>query len=70
MKELHMADSDGSLEAQLIDLYRGQRILLTELGTCEPTQIVAMVRGLEEQLVAIYGERADTESELPVFGPK
>ena len=70
MKELNMAGSDGSLEAQLVALYRGQKLLLSELGTCEPTEIVAMVKGLQEQLIAIYAERTDAETQLPVFSPE
>jgi len=70
MKELDIADADGSLEAQLIALYRGQRMLLTELGTSDPAEIIALVKGLHEQLVAIYDARADAKSQLPVFHPE
>ena len=70
MKELDIADADGSLEAQLIALYRGQRMLLTELGTSDPAEIIALVKGLHEQLVAIYAARADAKSQLPVVHPE
>jgi hypothetical protein len=68
MKEMALPDDDGSLEAQLLDLYRGQRVLLTRLGTSDPEEIVAMVKNLEEQLVAVYAECDTAGSRLPVYG--
>ncbi|HCP45490.1 MAG TPA: hypothetical protein DIU15_05585 [Deltaproteobacteria bacterium] len=70
MQPINLANHDGSLEAQLIDLYRGQSFLLSRLGTSDPSQLVALVEGLQEQLVAIYSESDGALGRLPVCRPK
>lgn len=66
MEQSHLANSDGSLEAQLLDLYQGQGMLLSRLGTSDPLQLIALVEGLQAQLVAIYSESDNAAGELPV----
>ena len=67
MKEIQLPEDDGSLEAQLLDLYRGQRLLLEHIGTSEPSEIIALIEGLQDQLVALYGAQDRAGSRLPVF---
>ena len=69
MKQSQVSTSDGSLEAQLVDLYRGQRMLLSRLGTSDPLELIALVEGLQEQLLAIYAESDNAGDQLPVFRP-
>jgi hypothetical protein len=61
MREVTLPNDDGSLEAQLLALYTGQKLLLERLGTSDPNLIIAMFDSMEEQLVALYADADDSE---------
>ena len=61
MREVTLPNDDGSLEAQLLTLYTGQKLLLERLGTSDPSLIIAMFDSMEEQLVALYADADDSE---------
>lgn len=54
----------ASLEAQLVDLYKGNEHLLKELGTADADQILAMVKSLEAQLGELAHHQAIESLEL------
>ena len=56
-------DEDGGMEAQLASLYAERELLEQELGTADASRIVRMIRSMEEQLIALYGEKQ------PLGGP-
>ena len=47
---------DGGLVAQIESLYDERRRLYQALGTSDVDEIIAMVRSLEQQLVALYAQ--------------
>ena len=69
MREVQLPEDDGSLEAQLVELYTDRQMLLERLGTADPRQIIAMVESLEAQLFALYAERDTGDSGLPTVLP-
>jgi len=53
------SEEDGSLAAQLADLYAERETLMNELGVSSTTDIVSMVRSLEAQLHDLYADREE-----------
>ena len=45
------------MEAQLLALYEERKRLARELGTADADRLIAMVRSLEAQLVALYSDK-------------
>ncbi|MEE2828190.1 MAG: hypothetical protein VX498_03295 [Myxococcota bacterium] len=56
---------DGSMEAQLVALYRNQQELQAALGTSDARVVVALFEGLCAQLEALYAERDKSQGGLP-----
>ena len=57
--------AEGSMEAQLIALYRDQQLLRQALGTAEPRELIALVEGLNAQLRAVYAAQDQAGEALP-----
>lgn len=47
----------GDMEAQLVSLYEEKALLERELGVSDASDLVALVRSMEQQLVALYAEK-------------
>jgi len=68
VQPIDIESGDGSMEAQLVALYRDQQRLHEQLGTSDTEATLAIIASLSAQLRALYAERDQADGELPVAG--